>query len=79
MIAQDASFQAKVYHALERLATGVQRPSRLPFAPTETNQHRELSFEELGMMKKLLIAFHTFVNPPTDYNDDEKNPFPKFC
>lgn len=83
LIAQDASFQVKLYHALERLAMGVQRPSRLPFAPrsapTDTNQQRELSFEELGMMKKILIAFHTFVNPPTGNNEDENNPFPKFC
>ena len=81
LLAQDATFQAKLYHALQRVAAGVQRPSRLPFAPTGTKPQSELSFEELGMMKKLLMAFHTFVNPPSteNENEDESNPFPKFC
>lgn len=79
LISRDASFQAKVFHALQRVTIGNQRPSRLPFAPTEPHQQNQLSFEELSMMKKLLVAFQEFVNPQSDQNDPDNNAFPKFC
>ena len=79
LITQDASFQAKLYHALQRVATRVQLPSRLPFAPREAMQPSELSFEDLGMLKKILVAFDTFVNPPTDGSEDGDVSFPRVC
>lgn len=80
LLSQDASFQAKLFHALQRVTTGTQRPSRLPFAPREPHQQCQLSFEKLGMARKILVAFHEFVNPQSDQSDSENsNTFPKFC
>ena len=73
---ENASFPTKVYNAFEKF-TRVLNPdqfrSRLPgagAAPTAP-----LTFEQLGVLQKILLAFEEFVDPHLEENDQ----FPKFC
>ena len=65
--------------------------SRLPLAPRDPPEP-ELTFEQLSLMRKLILAFQEFVNPNLTHDDSSSdlasqassqghsaNPFPKFC
>ena len=84
----DASIPTKLFHAIEKFTLTPQGHSRLPGAPTAAPVAcSTLTFEQLNILQKILIALEDFIHPAHEHDQDtdisssngDIGDFPKFC